>query len=148
MKQNEPSTIVDSSFLMGVGAGGGAQLRAASLFHSGCRRRRSRGTRLRRLGAPVSHLILRAGAGGCVVCGEAGSSAGGLAASAGPVGAGTPARLDVSLCYIRCAWQRVTPACHVPWHPEDGRCAVSRAGPEDWARWALWGRASTSSGQW
>ena len=32
MKQNEPSTIVDSSFLMGVGAGGGAQLRAASLF--------------------------------------------------------------------------------------------------------------------
>ena len=37
-------------------------------------------------------------------------------------------------------------ACQAPWHPEKGRCAVPRAGPEAWARWAAWGRASTSSG--
>jgi hypothetical protein len=104
-----PSWTVRSSWALVRVVGHSCARRHSS---SGCRRRRSRGTRLRRLGAPVSHLILRAGAGGCVVCGEAGSSAGGLAASAGPVGAGTPARLDVSLCYIRCAWQRVTPACH------------------------------------
>ena len=37
-------------------------------------------------------------------------------------------------------------ACQAPWHPKEGRCAVTRAGPEAWARWAAWGRASTSSG--
>jgi len=82
-----PSWTVRSSWALVRVVGHSCARRHSS---SGCRRRRSRGTRLRRLGAPASHLILRAGAGGCVVCGEAGSSAGGLAASAGPVGAGTP----------------------------------------------------------
>ena len=25
--------------------------------------------------------------------------------------------------------------CEAPWHPEEARFAVPRAGPEDWARW-------------
>ena len=45
------------------------------------------------------------------------------------------------------AERRARAACHAPWHPEDVRCAVPRAGPENWARWALWGRASTSAGR-
>ena len=42
--------------------------------------------------------------------------------------------------------RRGHPACRAPWHPEVERCAVPRAGPEDWARWASWGRAGTTSG--
>ena len=92
----------------------------------------------------------RAGAsgelGGCVVCGEAGCSAADRTASVGLVGAGAPARLDVSPSPTgRIAGCHT--ACHAPWHPEDVRCAVPRAGPENWARWALWGRASTSAGR-
>ena len=41
-------------------------------------------------------------------------------------------------------------ACHVcqaPWHPGEERRAVPRAGPENWARWRLPGRAEHSSGR-
>ena len=82
---------------------------------------------------------------GCVVGGEAGSSAADRATTVGLEGAGARARLDVSLsCTPRAA---ACHACQAPWHPEDGRCAVPRAGPEDWARWRLWGRASTTAGR-
>ena len=30
------------------------------------------------------------------------------------------------------------PACRMPWHPEESRCPVPCAGPEDRARWARW----------
>ena len=84
--------------------------------------------------------------GGCTGCGGAAGSAGGGATPGGLERAGVPARLDVSpgrpmrsaACHPR--------ACRAPWHPEEGRCAVPRAGPEAWARWAMWGRASTASG--
>ena len=97
-------------------------------------------------GKPPPRAGASGGLGGCVVSGEAGSSAADRAAAVGLEGAGARARLDVPPSFtLRAAACHA--ACQAPWHPEDGRCAVPRSGPEDWARWRLWGRASTSAGR-
>ena len=38
------------------------------------------------------------------------------------------------------------PVCGAPWHPVEDRCAVPRAGPEDWARWNRWRGPSATHG--
>ena len=141
---SEPHSDEDRSACRGASQGGGTARAGPSAHREGtCRYGERQPSR------PAGRHPPRAGAsgglGGRVVSGEAGSSAADRAAAVGLEGAGARARLDVSLSYtLR------TPACHAacqaPWHPEDGRCAVPRAGPEDWARWALWGRASATAG--
>ena len=59
---------------------------------------------------------------------------------------GSSASLETSQSDSPQPARRGHPACRAPWHPAEGRCAVPRAGPESWARWASWGRAGTTSG--